>query len=484
MTDNILAGLKPEALWRHFAEIARIPRCSTHEERIREHIVIFARERGLESRVDQAGNVVVRKPAHPSRRARPGVVVQGHLDMVCEKNQEVAHDFSKDPIELTLDGDWLGSRGTTLGADNGIAVAAALALLEDRSIEHPALEALFTVDEESGLIGATKLDATMIQGRVLLNVDSEEEGVLYIGCAGGQNTEGWIPLARRAAPEGTAVTISLKGLRGGHSGAEIHEGRGNAVLLGARFLSRALEELSLDLYDVSGGGPHNAIPRELFAKAVLPANEVERLARKAEEMERLFKGELGDIEPGLSLGVAPNGERPDRVVAKESSRRLLDCLSAIPHGVTAMSRSMPGLVESSTNLAAVRLEGDEAHILTSQRSTHASSRDDLADRVRAVVRLSGGRVVTSGIYPSWTPDPDAQLVTLCREAFLRVSGAAPTVKAIHAGLECGVLGEKLPGIQMISFGPDLQGAHSPQERVNVRSTERIWSFLLEVLRSL
>ncbi len=484
MAENVLAGLKPELLWRHFGEIARLPRCSKNEERIREHIVIFAKERGLECQVDAAGNVVVRKPAHPLHRRGPLVVVQGHLDMVCEKNQGTEHDFGKEPIALALDGEWLRARGTTLGADNGIAVAAALALLSDDTIEHPPLEALFTVDEESGLIGASKLDPGLVRGRILLNLDSEEEGIFYVGCAGGQNTEGWLPVQRESAGSGAAVTIAVKGLRGGHSGSEIHEGRGNAVALGARFLWQAAAKIPLRLYDVGGGALHNAIPRELFAKALVPADQVSLLAQMAGELERHFKHELGDIEPALSLSVAPNGERPGQVLSVTSTQRLLDTLYAVPHGVIAMSRKIPGLVETSTNLAAVRLEGDQVHLLTSQRSTYASSRDDIADRVTAIVRSAGGRTVYSGVYPSWPPDPDSSLVALCREVYRRKAGREAQVKAIHAGLECGVIGEKYPGIKMISFGPDIRGAHTPEERVNIPSTERFFRFLIEVLRSL
>jgi len=484
MAENVLAGLKPEGLWRHFDEISRLPRCSKNEERVREHIVIFAKERGLECQVDPAGNVVVRKPAHPLHRNGPMVVVQGHLDMVCEKNQETAHDFAKEAIALARDGEWLHARGTTLGADNGIAVAAALALLSDDSIEHPPLEALFTVDEESGLIGASKLDPELIRGRILLNLDSEEEGIFYVGCAGGQNTEGWFPVQRESAGSGVAATIAVKGLRGGHSGSEIHEGRGNAVALGARLLWRAAAKVPFRLYELSGGGLHNAIPREFFAKALVPADRVSLLAQMAGELERHFKLELGDIEPALSLSVAVNGEKPQRVLTAASTQRVLDTLYAMPHGVVAMSRKIPGLVETSTNLAAVHLEGEEVHLLTSQRSTYASSRDDLADRVTAVVRSAGGRTVYSGVYPSWPPDPDSSLVRTCREVYRRQAGREPQVKAIHAGLECGVIGEKYPGIKMISFGPDIRGAHTPEERVNVPSTERFFNFLIEVLRSL
>ncbi len=484
MPDEAMRGAEPEALWRHFGEIARIPRCSKHEERIREFVVIFAREHGLRCRVDEAGNVAVEKKAHPGRESRPRVVLQGHLDMVCEQNRGSRHDFSADPIALVRDGDWLRSGGTTLGADNGIAVAAALAVLEDPSIEHGPLQALFTVDEESGLVGAARMDPTLVQGAYLLNLDSEDEGVFYVGCAGGQNTEGWIPVETEAAPSGVPVTIAMTGLRGGHSGTEIHLGLGNAIALGNRFAWRALQRVPLHVYDVSGGGLHNAIPRELFLKAIVRREDFAELSELARLSKRDYALELGDIEPGLDLTVTENGERPERSLTPESVRRLVDALYGLPHGVVAMSRKMPGLVETSTNLAAAHLERGELHVLTSQRAERASAREDVAAKVSAVIRAAGGRVEQAGIYSSWPADPDSELVRICRTVYRRQTGKDPVVKAVHAGLECGVIGEKVPGIQMISFGPDIAGAHTPDERVSIPSCARVWKLLLEILRSL
>ncbi len=489
-TDNLKAieGMEPRSVWKHFAEIAAIPRCSRHEEKVRAFVESFADEHGLEHETDSGGNVVIRKPAHPTMAGAPGVVLQGHLDMVCEKNQGVGHDFSADPITLVRDGEWIRARDTTLGADNGIAVAMGLALLADPDAVHGPLEVLFTVDEEDGLIGAANLDGGLVKGRRLINLDSEDEGIFYIGCAGGQNTEGWIPVQSEptggALPSGIAAEVSVTGLRGGHSGSDIHEGRGNAIVLAVRFLWNAARAMNLRLYKADGGGMHNAIPREMFSGVVVGVDDYEKLEKLAGVYQEYFKEELGDIEPGLSLSVKRAEKQPERVLSGESTDRLLSALYAIPHGVTAMSRSIEGLVDTSTNLAAIHLDENEAHILTSQRSTFSSARDDLADRIRSIVEHAGGRVQYTGVYPSWIPETNSPLVRLAEEVFERQHGKKPQVTAIHAGLECGVIGEKFPGTTMISFGPDIEGAHTPEERVHHESTTRVWNFLIEVLKEL
>ncbi|HUZ17371.1 MAG TPA: aminoacyl-histidine dipeptidase [Spirochaetia bacterium] len=483
-----ISGLEPESVWRQFAGIASVPRCSQHEEKIRDYVARFAEERKLEWQADAAGNMIVRKPGSKGREKRPTVVVQGHLDMVCEKNEGTEHDFSRDPIRLVVDGDWLRASGTTLGADNGLAVAMALALLDDPGIEHPPLEALFTVDEEGGLVGATKLDGSIVSGKTILNLDSEEEGTFYIGCAGGCNTEGWVPMQQEPGlagiPSSVALTVSVTGLRGGHSGAEIHEGRGNAIRLGARFLWNAARKFELRVFRAEGGGMHNAIPRELFAGVVVGQGDVQAFEQMAAEYQTLFRAELADIEPGLTLAVRRADEQPVRHLTEESSDRLLSVLYSLPHGVDSMSREIAALVASSTNLAAIHLSEHEAHILTSQRGSLDSMTQDLSDRVGAIVEHAGGRIKTFGIYPGWPPEPDSQLVKLCSRTYSKLNGKEPEIKAIHAGLECGVLGQKVPGSSLISFGPDIRGAHTPDERVHVQSTDRMWRFLLEVLKEL
>jgi len=485
---NAIRGLPPEKVWIQFARISEIPRCSEHEERIRAHIEEFAKEHGLESKTDSAGNLLVKKPAHPKMGGAPAVILQGHLDMVCEKNQGTAHEFSRDPISLVKEGDWLRARDTTLGADNGIAVAMMLAILEDPGIEHGPLEALFTVDEEGGLIGASGLENGFAEGNRLINLDSEDEGIFYIGCAGGQNTEGWLPMqvepAGAGVPSGVSASFSVTGLQGGHSGSDIHEGRGNAIVLGVRFLWHAARAMELRIHSLDAGGLHNAIPRELFAGLVVGVDDYEKLERLVDAYRKIYREELGDIEADLRLALEKQERRPETHLTAESTGRLLDTLYAIPNGVTAVSRKIAGLIDSSTNLAAVHLSKSEAHILTSQRSTYGSARDDLADRIRAIIEQTGGRVKYSGVYPSWLPEPDSPLIRLCKEIHSKMRGKDPIVTAIHAGLECGVLGEKLPGTSMISFGPDIEGAHTPQERVHIESTARIWSYLLEVLKNL
>lgn len=480
----VVAGLEPAAVWRQFARIAEVPRCSEHEEKIRQLVVDFAKERGYGWKVDSAGNLVVRKPAAGGLVSRPTTVIQGHLDMVCEKNEGTPHDFGTDPIRFALDGEWLRASGTTLGADNGIAVAMALAILDDRTIEHGPLEALFTVNEEGGLVGATKLDGSMVSGRIVLNLDSEEEGTFYIGCAGGCNTEGWLPV--QAEPVGIAsgvpLAVSVKGLRGGHSGAEIHEGRGNAIHLGARFLWNVSQKLALRVYRADGGGLHNAIPREFFAGVIVGEENLAEIERLAAEHLATYRSELGDIEPSLSLEVRRVDEQPARHLNEDSTDRLLTTLYTLPHGVRAMSRRVPGLVDGSTNLAAVHLSEHEAHILTSQRGTLDSMTVDLSDRIRAIIEHAGGRIKTFGSYPGWQPDPDSELAKVCATLYEELAGRQPKVTAIHAGLECGVLSRKLPGAQLISFGPNVRGAHTPDERVDVPSTGRVWRFLLELLK--
>lgn len=400
---NVVEGLAPGQVWKYFAEIAAIPRCSEKEERIRSFIEEFAEKHGLEHESDPAGNLVVRKASHPSMRDAPAVVLQGHLDMVCEKNQGVAHDFSVDPISLVKDGEWLRAKDTTLGADNGIAVAMMLALLADPDAVHGPLEALFTVDEEEGLIGATNLRPGFINGRRLINLDSEEEGIFCIGCAGGQNTEGWLPMQSEPSgagiPSGVGVTFSITGLRGGHSGSDIHEERGNAIVLGVRFLWHAARKLPLRIFMVKGGGLHNAIPREMFAGLLVAVDDYDKLEKLAAEYLAIFREELGDIEPDMRLELKRTDKLPELHLSGESTERLLDTLYALPNGVIGMSRKIDGLVDSSTNLAAIHLTETEAHILTSQRSTFASVRDDLADRIKAIVEHSGGGSNIAGFIP-------------------------------------------------------------------------------------
>ena len=484
MSRAAIEGLVPEAVWERFYQISRIPRESGKEEGIRDWILGFARERDIESYVDGAGNVILKTGAAPGYEGLPRVILQGHLDMVCEKNRGTEHDFSKDPIVLQRRGDWLSADGTTLGADNGIALALILALFADDSLPHGPLEALLTVDEETGLKGALECDPLALDGRILINLDSEEEDILYIGCAGGANTEGELPVKWKAAPSGwSSRGLSITGLAGGHSGNDIHKNRGNALLMGAAILT-ALRLHGAKLASLSGGGKHNVIPRECFADFLLPPGkeaEAEGLVKKLSEG---FLAEWQDIEPDLSIQFTEVQEAPQEVLTDDSFQRVGDLLFAMPHGVAGMSRKLKDLVETSTNLAQARLEKDRLYLLTSQRSSSDFLRDNLCEKVMACVRAAGGAAWVNSLYPGWDPNPASPLLAVSRRAFRDVMGKEPLVKAIHAGLECGVIGKKIPGLDMISFGPDIEMAHTPEERLKISSVGRIWNLLLAVLSAL
>ena len=486
MTDAI-AFLQPEAVWREFAAISAIPRCSKHEERIRAYVLARAEALGREARVDEVGNVVVYRPGTGAGAGRAPVVLQGHLDMVCEKNMDTVHDFSRDAIRLVRDGEWLTADGTTLGADNGIAVAMMLALValgDDEAL--PPLECLFTIDEETGLTGALNLDPALITGRRMINLDSEEEGFFCIGCAGGRNTTGRIPLVWEAvgAEADCGLRVRVTGLRGGHSGADIHLEHANGVVLGARLVECIAREVpSVRLAAITGGDKHNAIPRECEVRMALPSGDAERVRGVVAACEETFRDEYGSREPRLAVGVTEDAV-PERVISLEGARRVVDLLLAVPHGVLGMSHEVEGLVETSTNLASVALHEGTLTVLTSQRSSRRSLIDYAGERLAALFRLAGGTVDAGDGYPAWTPAPQSPLVETAVAVYRRVTGADPEVGAFHAGLECGVIGSKVDGMDMLSFGPDMEGVHTPDERLHIASAERTWTFLLELLRAL
>jgi dipeptidase D len=413
------------------------------------------------------------------------VVLQAHLDMVCEKDGDVVHDFERDPLRPRVAGDWVVATGTTLGADNGIGVAAALAAATDPAVVHGPLELLFTVDEETGLTGAQGLDGALISGRVLLNLDSEEDGKLFIGCAGGADGEIVLPLARQAPPrDARSFELVVRGLRGGHSGLNIHEGRGNALKLVVRLLQAAREAgLPFDLSALGGGGKHNAIPREARAELWLSAEAAQRFRGVLACMGQGFRDELAGVDDGLELRLDETAP-PRTVVDRDDRDRLLDLLAILPHGVLAMSRAISGLVETSNNLAVVDVGDGAARIVTSSRSSVRASQEALLATLRAAARMAGTELRSSGGYPGWKPDPSSSLLRLAREVLRSVTGREPEVTAVHAGLECGLLGERVPGLEMISFGPEIQGAHSPGERVQISSVQRFWTALVALLDAL
>jgi dipeptidase D len=483
MSDAI-AGLEPALVWKYFAEIARIPRCSKHEERMTRYILDTATRLGLEATADASGNVVVRKPASAGRERVAMVCLQGHLDMVCEKNKDTVHDFGKDPIELVRKGDMLMAKGTTLGADNGIAVATNLAIMEDRTLVHGPLEFLFTVDEETGLTGAQSLQPGFLASRILLNLDSEEEGELYVGCSGGRDTTGHWPLALDPAPAAaTAGVLAVTGLKGGHSGMEIHQGRGNAIKTLGRAL-RLLDALGARMVNIQGGSKRNAIPREAEATLWVPAKKWDDARAAVAEFDATVRAELGTVDPGVRVALtALKGARRGKVLRKALQRRLLQGISGLPHGVIKMSADIPGLVETSTNVAVIETGKKTISLATSQRSSVASEINEICDTVRAIMELSGAEVSQGDGYPGWKPDLDSPILKLAKRTYKDLYGKEPAVKAIHAGLECGIIGERQPGMDMLSFGPTMTGVHSPDEKLYVETVPKFWAFLLAILKN-
>ena len=487
---TFVSDLAPQPLWKHFDALLRIPRPSKHEERARRYVIERAEASGLTWRQDATGNVVVEKPASPGKEGAPVVVLQGHLDMVTEKNSGTVHDFDRDPIVPRRDGDWVKATDTTLGADNGIGAAALLAIMEAEpeadDLVHGPLELLFTVDEETGLTGVLALDpqAIALRGRLLLNLDSEEEVAVTIGCAGGSTSRVTLPLETAPAPGGTvALDVKLSGLKGGHSGMEIHLQRGNAVKLLARVLLAALQQAPFHLAEFQGGNKHNALPREATARVVLPTEAKAAFTSAVEAETAAIQDEIRAVDPDLSVGIS-EAAPPERVWTAAATRKALDLLNALPHGVLAMSNDIPGLVETSLNLATAASADGALSILLSIRSSVASAMRTTKRGLRAIAELAGADVQENDGYPSWKPDLASPLLATFRQLHQQKLGTDPELKAIHAGLECGVLGEKFPGMDMISFGPVIQGAHSPDERVEIGSVERFWGLLREVLGAL
>ncbi len=477
-------GLNPQHLWKHFAKILTIPHCSGNERPLGGYVLSVAKELGLRGLMDRVGNVLVSKPASAGREKSEGIILQGHLDMVGEKNSDVVHDFAKDPIQVEVRGEWVHARGTTLGADNGIGVAACLAVMEDDSLVHGPLEFLFTVDEETGLTGANKVQKGSLKGKNLLNLDSEDEGTFTIGCAGGADSVLAFPVVRKKTAAKNLYRLKLTGFRGGHSGLDINQGRGNAVKLLARVLREAAGSCRFDLVSLEGGNKHNAIPREAWAVLACLPTQVRPLAaavKKSFENIRVeYKAVEGDARHSLD-GV--EGSRQFAMTA-ESQRRLLDFILAVPHGVIAMHPEIKGLVETSTNLAIIRTSSARVEIVCSSRSSIASALDATRLTIQAVVDLAGARINLQPGYPGWMPDLTSPLLKRLREIYQKTFGTEVEVVAVHAGLECGIIGEKFPGMKMISFGPTIKNPHSPEERVQIPSVEKFWKFLTTALAEL
>ena len=476
-------GLQPAPVWTHFATLCAIPRPSKGEARLRDHLLHWASEQGLEAEVDAVGNLLLRKRASAGREAHPGVVLQSHLDMVCQANSDQPHDFLRDPILPVLRDGWITAQGTTLGADNGIGVALALAVLQDRDLVHGRVEALFTVDEEAGMGGARGLAPDALRGRLLLNLDTEEWGQFYLGCAGGVDVDVLRAGQAQDLPQGMAgVRVDLRGLRGGHSGVNIHEGRGNAVKLLVRVLRQLQRRWTLRLATLRGGTARNALAREAFATLALPAQAIAELDSVLADLQAGLRKELAGVDDALCLTAAPCAIA--RVMASAEQALWLGTLHAAPHGVRRMSVQVPGVVETSNNLGMVDLGPESGACNFMVRSLLDSGAGELADEIVSLFALSGTRATQSGRYPGWRPNPGSPLLALCQSVFRNSFGCESAIQVIHAGLECGIIGGKVPDMDMVSFGPTIRGAHAPGEAVQVESVERCWQLLKAILAAL
>lgn len=474
--------LQPALIWQCFDEITKVPRPSCHEEKIREYLLEFARRHGIESKTDAVGNVALKKPASKGYEKAPIVVLQAHMDMVAEKNGGVEHDFMTDPIKTYIDGDWVKAKGTTLGADNGIGMAAALAVMADDTLVHGPVEALFTVNEEIGLEGAEKLGKGMIEGTILVNLDSEDDGEIFIGCAGGIDTTAVFTYKRSFSPENFSYfKVSVSGLLGGHSGGDIHLGRANANKLIARFMWNCSQKWDIEVSTIKGGNLRNAIPREAEAVFGVHSEHSNEIKKFMDKFAKAISNEFKGIEPSMDFRIEPV-ERPEYCIDSKTSISLVRALYSAPHGVCSMSKDLENLVETSTNLAAVRMEGeDRIKVTTSQRSSVESRKNDIAGQVEAHFQLAGAEVSHSDGYPGWTPDMNSPIMRISSDAYEELFGVKPAIKAIHAGLECGLFLSKNPELDMVSIGPTMTGVHSPDEKLLIPTVEKFWKHLVLML---
>ncbi|WP_075589768.1 aminoacyl-histidine dipeptidase [Labilibacter marinus] len=481
---NILKDLKPTVVWDYFEQICQVPRPSKKEEKIIAFLIAFAEEKGLSYKQDEIGNILISKPATNGCEDIKSVLLQSHIDMVCEKHAHIKHNFEKDPIIPQIDGEWVKATGTTLGADDGIGVAAQLALLASSDITHGDIECLFTVDEETGLTGAFNLKDGFFESEILLNLDSEDDGELFIGCAGGIDSVATFNIETKDTPEGYfAFKMEISGLKGGHSGDDIDKGLGNANKILNRFLWQATRTYGLELHSIKGGNLRNAIAREASAVAVVPSSQKEPIRVAFNIYYDELCTELESTEPGLKMHLE-SCDTPKTVFTNEFQTALLNAIYACPHGVIEMSRKIEGLVETSTNLAAIKQEGEQLIITTSQRSSVETAKHDIAAMVRSVFELAGAEVEHGDGYPGWAPNTDSEILKITRDSYERLFNQKPLVRAIHAGLECGLFLEKYPSLDMISFGPTIRRAHSPDEMINIETVNKFWLHLLDVLANI
>mgnify|MGYP000866855657 FL=1 len=484
MNSNDIRQLQPHQLWENFYSLTQIPRPSGKKEAIGQFLENFGKTLGLETLRDEIGNILIRKPATPGMEKRKPVILQAHMDMVPQKNSNVSHNFETDPIHAFVDGDWVRAQETTLGADNGIGLAAALTVLQSDNIAHPALEVLVTVDEETGMYGAFGLKPDFLKGEILLNLDSEDEGELYIGCAGGLDADIRFSFREVPVPEGdVALKISLTGLKGGHSGVDIHLQRANANKLMFRFLKKAVAEYEARLAWVEGGNLRNAIPREAFALITVPADGVDDLIELVKDFETLFVEENQSVEDNIQLQIE-QVKLPSGLIPEEIQDDLINGVTACPDGVFRFIPEVPDVVETSNNLAVVKSDGSSIQLRCLLRSSVESRKEELASMIESVFSLAGAYIDFSGGYPGWKPNLDSPILKVMSEVYEKQFGSKPKIKIIHAGLECGIIGMHYPDMDMISFGPTIRYPHSPDEKVNIASVEKFWNYLLATLQNI
>ena len=484
MSVDVIKDLEPKTLWQRFYEIARVPRPSKKEGKIIEHMKNLLKELRIEFKEDNVGNIVAKIPATHGNENSPTVILQGHVDMVCEKNKSKQHDFEKDPIDLVKKDGWITADGTTLGSDNGIGVAAALALITDKEVEHGPLEILLTVDEETGMTGASNIKPGFITGKILLNLDSEEEGTFYVGCSGGMDTIAEFKIEFENVPNNfIPYELLITGLKGGHSGLDIVLGRANAIKLLARTLKK-LEQIDFHIAKINGGSLRNAIPREAEVVILIKPEDEAKAKKILEDFKSQLLNEYKKTDGGLDFVFKKSGVKTESIFSGNFKKKTINTLLALPHGVIAMSQDIPDLVETSTNLATILINNNTLRIDTSQRSSIESAKQYISNNVSAVLELAGAKVKTSDGYPGWKPDLGSKILKISKEVYKDLFKKEPEVKAIHAGLETGLLGDKTPGLDMISFGPTITGAHSPDEKVNIETVGKFYLLLKEILKQI
>lgn len=479
-----IKNLEPKAVWKNFYNLTQCPRPSKHEDAAKVLIAEFGKKLGLETIIDEVGNVIIRKPATKGMEKKAGVILQGHFDMVPQANSDKKHDFKKDPITAYIDGEWVTADGTTLGADNGIGVAAAMAILESTDIPHGPLECLFTTDEETGMTGANGLKPKLLNGKYFINMDSEDEGELYVGCAGGIDVNVSGTYKEKDIPQNVvAYKIIAKGMKGGHSGMDISLGRANANKILSRFLYAAMQKMNLRIAEVQGGSLRNAIPREAEAIVVVAKGKAKKFEKFVKTMSKIFTNEFSATEPTMEFYCEPTKE-PKKVLPNDVQNRIIRGIYVCPNGVCRMSDAMPGLVETSNNLAIVLIKDGKITVNCLVRSSVDTAKDGIAERVGASFELAGCKVEFSGAYPGWKPNTKSKILKVMQETYKKLYGIEPKIAAVHAGLECGILGAIYPNWDMISFGPTIRHPHSPDEKVNIATVEKFYTFLKETLKNI